>query len=374
MEQHGTRRTRPAELVPGTLRVISVRMDYLPGSAAPADAVLHNPELGMISRYALGRDYHKVVRTRLQKLADQISARVGPFGYRAFTDSAPVLEKALAEKAGLGWIGKHTNLITRNAGSWFFLGELYTDLPLPVDAPASNHCGTCQACIDICPTQAIVAPYQLDARRCISYLTIELRGSIPVELRPLIGNRIYGCDDCQMVCPWNKFAQPTQEPDFAPRHGLDAPKLVELFAWSEEEFLKKTEGSAIRRIGYECWLRNIAVALGNAPRSDVVTACAQSTGRSSFGARARACGVGAGAIVGALRTCARPLRLDPQRIAPMWTPARYRAIRSRRAINAGRRSRHEDRLHARCAKPTRMLPSPPSPRGRGENYLKKCSR
>jgi len=272
MAQHGTRRTRPAELLPGTLRVISVRMDYLSGSAAPVNAVLHNPELGMISRYALGRDYHKVVRTRLQKLADQIAVRVGPFGYRAFTDSAPVLEKALAEKAGLGWIGKHTNLLTHDAGSWFFLGELYTDLPLPVDAPASNHCGTCQACIDICPTQAIVAPYQLDARRCISYLTIELRGSIPVELRPLLGNRIYGCDDCQMVCPWNKFAQPTQEQDFAPRHGLDAPKLVELFAWSEDEFLKNTEGSAIRRIGYECWLRNIAVALGNAPRSDVVTA------------------------------------------------------------------------------------------------------
>ena len=273
-----TRRTRPAELVPGTLRVISVRMSYLPGSAAPADEVLHNPELGMISRYGLGRDYHKIVRNRLQKLADQISARVGPFGYRAFTDSAPVLEKALAEKAGLGWIGKHTNLIQRDAGSWFFLGELYTDLPLPVDAPASNHCGTCQACIDICPTQAIVAPYQLDARRCISYLTIELRGTIPVELRPLIGNHIYGCDDCQMICPWNKFAQPTEEPDFAPRHGLDAPKLVELFAWTEEEFLKKTEGSAIRRIGYECWLRNIAVALGNAPRSDAVMA--------SLGARA----------------------------------------------------------------------------------------
>ena len=264
MAEHGTRRTRPAELVPGTLRVISVRMDYLPGSAAPAESVLHNPELGMISRYALGRDYHKVVRTRLQKLADQISARVGPFGYRAFTDSAPVLEKALAEKAGLGWIGKHTNLIDSKTGSWFFLGELYTDLPLPVDASASNHCGTCQACIDICPTQAIVAPYQLDARRCISYLTIELRGSIPVELRPLLGNRIYGCDDCQLACPWNKFVQPTQEPDFAPRHGLDAAELVALFAWSEDEFLKKTEGSAIRRIGYECWLRNIAVALGNA--------------------------------------------------------------------------------------------------------------
>jgi len=273
MAEHGTRRSRPAELVPGTLRVISVRMDYLPGSAAPVDEVLHNPELGMISRYALGRDYHKLIRTRLQKLADRISARVGPFGYRAFTDSAPVLEKALSEKAGLGWIGKHTNLIDSKTGSWFFLGELYTDLPLPVDAPASNHCGTCQSCIDICPTQAIVAPYQLDARRCISYLTIELHGSIPVELRPLLGNCIYGCDDCQLVCPWNRFARPTPEPDFAPRHGLDAPKLVELFAWSEAEFLKKTEGSAIRRIGYECWLRNIAVALGNAPTSpDIVKA------------------------------------------------------------------------------------------------------
>ena len=272
MAQHGVRRSRPADLVPGTLRVISGRMDYLSSTAAPADAVLHNPELGMVSRYALGRDYHKLLRARLQRLADRIATHIGPFGYRAFTDSAPVLEKALAEKAGLGWIGKHTNLLQRDAGSWFFLGELYTDLPLPVDTPASNHCGTCQACIDICPTQAIIAPYKLDARRCISYLTIELRGSIPVELRPLLGNRIYGCDDCQLVCPWNKFAQPTDEPDFAPRHGLDAPKLVELFAWSEEEFLKKTEGSAIRRIGHECWLRNIAVALGNAPRSEAVSA------------------------------------------------------------------------------------------------------
>ena len=272
MAQHGVRRSRPADLVPGTLRVISVRMDYLSSTATPAEAVLHDPTLGMISRYALGRDYHKLLRARLQRLADRIATHIGPFGYRAFTDSAPVLEKALAEKAGLGWIGKHTNLLQRDAGSWFFLGELYTDLPLPVDAPASNHCGSCQACIDICPTQAIIAPYKLDARRCISYLTIELRGPIPIELRPLLGNRIYGCDDCQMVCPWNKFAQPTEEPDFAPRHGLDAPELVELFAWSEEEFLKKTEGSAIRRIGYECWLRNIAVALGNAPRSEAVTA------------------------------------------------------------------------------------------------------
>ena len=273
MTQHGTRRSRPADLVPGTVRVISVRMNYLSSNAASAETVLGKPELGMISRYALGRDYHKILRNRLQQLADRIATRAGPFGYRAFTDSAPVLEKALAEKAGLGWIGKHTNLLQRDAGSWFFIGELYTDLPLPIDTPASNHCGTCQACIDICPTQAIVAPYQLDARRCISYLTIELRGSIPIELRSLLGNRIYGCDDCQLVCPWNKFAQPTSEPDFAPRHGLDAPQLIELFAWTEQEFFKKTEGSAIRRIGYESWLRNIAVALGNATtREDVVEA------------------------------------------------------------------------------------------------------
>ncbi len=270
MESHGTRRSRPQELQPGTLRVISARLDYLPGQAADTDVVLRNPSLGFISRYALGRDYHKVMRGRLQKLAERIEARVGRFQYRAFSDSAPVLEKALAEKAGLGWIGKHTNLIDKQTGSWFFLGELYTDLPLPVDTPAENHCGTCRACIDICPTQAIVAPYELDARRCISYLTIELRGAIPVELRPLIGNRIYGCDDCQLVCPWNRFARPTDEPDFAPRHGLDAPELIQLFSWTEEEFLKYTEGSAIRRISYECWLRNIAVALGNAPTNDAI--------------------------------------------------------------------------------------------------------
>jgi epoxyqueuosine reductase len=268
MARHGTRRSRPAELVPGTLRVIAVRMDYLPGTAAPTDEVLDKPGLAFVSRYALGRDYHKIVRARLQRLADRIAARIGPFGYRAFTDSAPVLEKALAAQAGLGWIGKHTNLLSRDAGSWFFLGELYTDLPLPVDVPVTNHCGSCQACIDACPTGAIVAPYELDARRCISYLTIELHGPIPVELRPLIGNRIYGCDDCQLVCPWNKFASPTGEPDFAPRHGLDAPQLAELFTWTEDEFLRNTEGSAIRRIGYERWLRNIAVALGNAPPSD----------------------------------------------------------------------------------------------------------
>jgi len=272
MARHGTRRTRPAELVPGTVRVISVRMDYLPERVMPTQAVLDDRQRAFVSRYALGRDYHKVLRTRLQKLADRISARVGAFGYRVFTDSAPVLEKALAEQAGLGWIGKHTNLIHRDTGSWFFLGELYTDLPLPLDVPATNHCGSCHACIDICPTGAIVAPYELDARRCISYLTIELHGPIPLELRPLIGNRIYGCDDCQLVCPWNKFAQPTREPDFAPRHGLDAPRLVALFAWTDEEFLRNTEGSAIRRIGYERWLRNIAVALGNAPRSESVIA------------------------------------------------------------------------------------------------------
>jgi epoxyqueuosine reductase len=270
MESHGTRRSRPQELQPGTLRVISARLDYLPAQAADTATVLRDPSLGFISRYALGRDYHKVMRGRLQKLAERIEARVGRFQYRAFSDSAPVLEKALAEKAGLGWIGKHTNLIDKQTGSWFFLGELYTDLPLPVDTPAENHCGTCRACIDICPTRAIVAPYELDARRCISYLTIELRGSIPEDLRPLIGNRIYGCDDCQLVCPWNRFAQPTGEPDFAPRHGLDSPELIRLFSWTKEEFLKYTEGSAIRRIGYECWLRNIAVALGNAPTDETI--------------------------------------------------------------------------------------------------------
>jgi epoxyqueuosine reductase len=270
MQRHGSRRTHPAELVPGTVRVISARMDYWPGAAMPIQEILENPARAFVSRYALGRDYHKLLRSRLQKLADHIASRVGPFGYRVFTDSAPVLEKALAEKAGLGWIGKHTNLIDTKTGSWFFLGELFTDLPLPPDEPASNHCGSCRACLDVCPTQAIVAPYELDARRCISYLTIELRGPIPEELRPLIGNRIYGCDDCQLVCPWNKFARPTPEPDFAPRHGLDAATLIELFRWSETEFLTNTEGSAIRRIGYDCWLRNIAVALGNAPHSEAV--------------------------------------------------------------------------------------------------------
>lgn len=272
MHQHGSKRYRPAELVPGTIRVISARIDYLPPHT-DIPKVLQNPAKGYISRYALGRDYHKLIRKRLNRLAVKISEQVGDFGYRAFADSAPVLEKPLAEKAGLGWIGKHTNLINRQAGSWFFLGEIFTDLPLPVDEPVKNHCGTCKACIDICPTQAIIGPYQLDARRCISYLTIELRGSIPLELRPLMGNRIYGCDDCQLVCPWNRFAKPTHEKDFHPKHSLASPQLIDLFNWTETEFLQKTEGSAIRRIGYECWLRNIAVALGNAPHNeDVVKA------------------------------------------------------------------------------------------------------
>ncbi|WP_017460900.1 tRNA epoxyqueuosine(34) reductase QueG [Dyella ginsengisoli] len=270
MARHGAKRSRPGELEPGTRRVISVRMDYAPPDIDRAWSVIEDGELGYISRYTLGRDYHKLLRQRLQKLADRIRAEIGDFGYRAYVDSAPVLEKALARNAGLGWIGKHTVLIHRRAGSYFFLGELYTDLPLPVDTPASEHCGSCRRCLDVCPTQAIVAPYRLDARRCISYLTIELKGSIPEELRAPMGNRIFGCDDCQLVCPWNKFAQTTAEPDFAPRHRLDGSKLVELFAWSEAEFLQRTEGMAIRRTGYEGWLRNIAVALGNAPRSDAV--------------------------------------------------------------------------------------------------------
>lgn len=268
MQRHGTRRSRPADLLPGTVRVISVRMDYHPPDAETPARVLGNPGLGYISRYAVGRDYHKLMRSRLQKLADRITGETGEFGYRAFVDSAPVLEKALARNAGLGWIGKHSNLINPKAGSWFFIGEIYTDLPLPVDPPfKQEHCGTCSACMTVCPTGAIVAPYQVDARKCISYLTIELKGSIPEALRPMLGNRIYGCDDCQVICPWNRFARNTEEKDFRTRHGLDTPELVSLFNWSEAEFLQRTEGSAIRRIGYECWLRNIAVALGNAPTS-----------------------------------------------------------------------------------------------------------
>lgn len=276
MERHGTRRSRPADLVPGTISVISARMDYWPANSADAEGVLRDPHKAYVSRYALGRDYHKVIRNRLQKLADRIGAVAGDFGYRVFTDSAPVLEKALAQKAGLGWIGKHTNVLHDKTGSWFFLGELYTSLPLPTDTPAANHCGTCNACIDACPTRAIVAPYKLDARRCISYLTIELKEAIPEAMRPAIGNRIYGCDDCQLVCPWNRFASQSPEADFRPRHSLDDASLVELFRWSEEEFLNRTEGSAIRRIGYECWLRNIAVALGNAPATPEIIGALES--------------------------------------------------------------------------------------------------
>ena len=268
MARHGTRRSRPAELVPGTVTAICARMDYLPPGAAEPWAVLADGALGYVSRYALGRDYHKVVRGRLQRLADAIAGEVGPFGYRVFADSAPVLEKALARDAGLGWIGKHTNLLSRDAGSWFFLGEIYTDLPLPADGPVTAHCGSCTACIEACPTGAILGPHELDARLCISYLTIEHPGSIPEDLRPAIGNRIYGCDDCQLVCPWNRYAKTAALPDFGPREGLDAPGLAGLLAWEEDEFLARTEGSAIRRIGHERWLRNVAVALGNAPPSD----------------------------------------------------------------------------------------------------------
>ena len=269
MWKHGSRRTHPDELVPGTVRVLSARMDYWPSEGPPgaADAwqTLADGSRAYVSRYALGRDYHKILRNSLQGLADDVVQRIGPTGYRVFVDSGPVLERALARNAGLGWIGKHTNLIARDAGSYFFLGEILTDLPLAVDEPASAHCGSCSACIPACPTGAITAPYRLDARRCISYLTIELHGAIPVELRRLLGNRIYGCDDCQLVCPWNKFARTAAHPDFKVRHGLDAARLAELFAWTQEQFMARTEGSAIRRIGYERWLRNIAVALGNAP-------------------------------------------------------------------------------------------------------------
>lgn len=268
MQQHGSKRSRPAELIPGTIRIISVRMDYMPEDGEDPEAILNDPQQAYVSRYATGRDYHKIIRNRLQKLAERITKVTGEFGYRAFTDSAPVLEKAIARNSGLGWIGKHTNLINPKAGSWFFLGEIYTDLPLPVDEPfITDHCGSCTACIDICPTQAIVEPYRVDARRCISYLTIELRESIPEEFRKDIGNRIYGCDDCQLVCPWNKFSILSTEQDFTIRNSLDSSTLIDLFSWTEEEFLKKMEGSAIRRIGYEAWLRNIAVALGNLMRS-----------------------------------------------------------------------------------------------------------
>jgi epoxyqueuosine reductase len=268
LERNLDKRLDPARLEPGTCRVVSARMDYLPEGPEPL-RVLENPSLGYVSRYALGRDYHKVLRRRLARLGRRITEAAAPLDhhFRAFTDSAPVLEKALGEKAGLGWIGKHTLLLNRGSGSWFFLGELYTNIPLPVDPPQqTGFCGSCRACLSVCPTNAIVGPQQLDARRCISYLTIEHRGSIPLELRPLVGNRIFGCDDCQLFCPWNRYARPSGEADFAPRHGLDAPNLQDLFGWSESEFLARTEGSALRRISYEQWLRNLAVALGNGPR------------------------------------------------------------------------------------------------------------
>ena len=271
MARHGARRARPAELFAGTLRVISVRLDYLP-AAVDTLAILGDPKKAYVSRYALGRDYHKVLRGRLQRLAQRIADAVGDFRYRVFADSAPVLEVALAAKSGVGWRGKHTLLLARDAGSFFFLGEIYTDLPLPVTPPVSEHCGTCHACIDACPTGAIVAPYELDARRCISYLTIELKGSIPEDLRPLIGNRVYGCDDCQLVCPWNRYARPSPLPDFAVRNGLDDAELLTLFAWTEAQFEQRMRGSAIRRVGFERWSRNLAVGLGNAPYSETIVA------------------------------------------------------------------------------------------------------
>jgi epoxyqueuosine reductase len=272
MARHGARRARPAELVPGTVSVITARLDYAPAEARDSWDVLGDPASAFVSRYALGRDYHKVLRAKLQALADRMTSELGPFQYRVFTDSAPVMEVSLAARSGLGWRGKHTLLLSRDAGSLFFLGELFVGLDLAKDAPVSAHCGTCERCIEVCPTRAIVAPYQLDARRCISYLTIEHHGPIPEELRPLMGNRIYGCDDCQLVCPWNKYAQAASDPDFAVRNGLDDAQLIELFAWSEEEFDRRFEGSAIRRIGHERWLRNIAVALGNAPASPAIVA------------------------------------------------------------------------------------------------------
>jgi epoxyqueuosine reductase len=275
MAKHGTRRTRPAELVPGTLRVISARMNYMPAEARDSWQVIRDGEKAFISRYALGRDYHKVLRGRLQRLADRIVATAGPFNYRVFSDSAPVMEVEWAQKSGLGWRGKHTLLLSREGGSLFFLGELFTDLPLTIDNPVGNYCGSCTKCLDICPTQAIIAPYRLDARRCISYLTIEHKGSIPETLRPLIGNRVYGCDDCQLVCPWNKFAAVTGEGDFSVRNGLDDASLVELFSWSREEFEARLAGSPIRRIGHEQWLRNLAVGLGNAPFSGGVISALQ---------------------------------------------------------------------------------------------------
>ena len=270
MARHGDKRSRPDALIPGTCTVITARMDYLPDGADPS-AILAQSDKAYISRYALGRDYHKLVRSRLAKLASKIETHLGSGHYRAFVDSAPVLERALAENAGLGWIGKNTMLLNDKAGSWFFLGEIYTDIPLPKDPPKTvDHCGSCRACLDVCPTNAFVDPWVLDARKCISYLTIEYDGVIPEDLRPAMGNRIYGCDDCQLVCPWNKFAQTTSEPDFSPRHQLDAIDLLECFAWDEPTFLARTEGSAIRRIGFQRWRRNVAIALGNATTTDAI--------------------------------------------------------------------------------------------------------
>jgi epoxyqueuosine reductase len=278
MARHGTRRARPAELVPGTLSVVTARLPYTSPEARDSWETLADPEAAFVSRYALGRDYHKVLRARLQSLADRMTAELGPFPYRVFTDSAPVMEVALAQRSGLGWRGKHTLLLSRDAGSLFFLGELFVGLDLARDPATTAHCGTCERCIEVCPTRAIVGPYQLDARRCISYLTIEHHGAIPEELRPLMGNRIYGCDDCQLVCPWNKYAQASPLADFAPRNALDSASLVELFGWTEEEFDRRLEGSAIRRIGHERWLRNIAIALGNAPPSDAALAALAARG------------------------------------------------------------------------------------------------
>lgn len=275
MARHGSRRARPAELHPGTLRVISARMNYQP-QATEAWPVIGAPDKAYIARYATGRDYHKVLRVRLRELARRIERGIGAFGHRIYTDSAPVMEVELAAKSGLGWRGKHTLLLSREAGSYFFLGEIYTDLPLPLDAPVSDHCGSCSKCLDICPTRAIVAPYKLDARRCISYLTIELKGPIPLELRPLIGNRVYGCDDCQLACPWNRYAEVSGEPDFRVRHGLDDAQLAHLSAWSESQFRQRMAGSAIHRIGFERWSRNLAVGLGNATGSEAVVSALRS--------------------------------------------------------------------------------------------------
>lgn len=273
MERHGNKRTRPDELEEGTISIISVRMDYLPPQTVDPIMMLNHPERAYISRYALGRDYHKIMRKKLEKLAKKINEELSDseqMQYRVFVDSAPVMEKPIAVKAGLGWMGKHTNILSQNAGSWFFLGEIYTNLPLKESQSVDNHCGDCTACIDVCPTKAIIKPYELDARRCISYLTIEHKGVIPLEFREAMGNRIYGCDDCQLICPWNRFAIDTQETDFSTRNNLDSASLLSLFAWSEEAFLKNLEGSAIRRIGYQRWQRNIAIALGNAPSSEKI--------------------------------------------------------------------------------------------------------